>query len=433
MITKRKFYGIVAVIAVAAAGLGVGLAVTAPSPPTVHPVSEVLRPPAHINATCAHDVTQPLGNWLLSVPNGTPGHDTVVKLKKGACYELDGSIWWRGPRNIVLDGNGATIKQETVTEPAPTVGGENNPAIAPYCGSRAFMDDDYTAITTNVLMLSVEGGCDITVENLTIIGRHIGTGTSGTYQPDSFISFYGTQRGLVKSVHMVGPYGDYVTATGLHEAGPTSEYPATDLTVEDCLLTGSGRQGISATGNVHRMTIIRNTFTGAFTTASLFDIEDDAIYPAVSDSDIQIAHNKIEGESYAFLLSAQTGAELERVAFNHNILTGGAQMRIFISPHAFGGTADNSIEIEDNTSQAASTWPGGRAPVNVYNTVDVLVANNVDPRPTYAGTGYPFARFNDGKTDLSCGNTTPGGKAFGAACPSPLPVIAFPTVATLPT
>jgi hypothetical protein len=373
---------------------------------------------------------------LLSVPNGTPGHDSVIKLNSGACYEVNGSIWWRGARNIVLDGNGATIRQKSVAIPDPIVGDRDNPNVAPVCGSNADKNSFYTGITSNVLLLSFEGGCNVTVENLTIHGMHTGIGTTSKYQPDTFITFYGTKRALVDNVTMRGPYGDYVDVSGLHEtAGTSGNVPATDITVEHSTFANAGREGISETNGANRVTIEDNTFEGLFEgTATVFDIEVDVVYRGPVDTDILIAHNAIVGESYAFLLSAQTGAELRRVAFNDNTLTNGAQMRIYIAPHGFGGSVNNSVEVEGNTSEAASTWPD-RSPINVYNTADVLVMGNTDPSPIYAGkpAGRPFAALNNARSDLACSNTTPHGAKMDVTCRRPHVTITPPTPAAMPS
>jgi hypothetical protein len=435
---QRSWFDIGRVLLALACGAALAVALVAASPsPSGNSAGAAAETvyvvPASVNATCKHDVTYALGNWLLSVPNGTPGHDSVAELGKGACYELNGSIWWRGPRFIVLDGNGATIRQESVKVPAPEVGGKDKPKIAPYCGSGAYRNNRYSGIYKTVLMFSVEGGCDITVENLKIDGTHTGTGTTPNLQPDTFLTFYGTQRALVDNVTMSRPYGDYVDASGLHEApGGGGGFPATDVTVEHCTFGGSGRQGISETNGAHRVTIEYNTFYGAADT--VFDDETDVTYKAPIDTDILIAHNQIVGQKYGFLMSAQTGTELQRVAFIDNTLTDGAQMRIYLAPHAFGKGLNNNVEIEGNTSEASSAWPS-RSPVNVFNTVNVLVAGNTDPPPIFAGkpSGRPFAALANAQSDLACGNTTPRGADSDSSCPVQLPEVTPPAVAALPS
>jgi Right handed beta helix region len=433
---KRALVIAIAAVVVAAAAIGIGLGVTSQSSPSASlrvPKGEGYTPPSTINATCSTDDTSQLVSWLYSLPNNQD-KPTRVTFEDGGCYQIDRTMWLRGFDNWIFNGNGATFEQKSVLDFGTAWVGDNNPATAPYCGSTAFMNDRYSAITTNVLMIAMEGGCDVTWENLTIVGEHDSTGgdprPSAHFQPDSFISFYGTQRALVDHVTMRGPYGDYVTIGGFHEApGGGGGYPSTDITIENSNFSDAGRCGVSVTTGGHRITIEHNTFHSAALT--VFDIELDIDYPAPIETDILIADNIIVGQHYGFLLSAQTGSELRRVSFSDNALAEGAEMRIFIAPHAYGGNVNNNIEIENNTSQASSTWPD-RSPVNVLNVEPetVLVSGNVDPLPSYGGTGRPFANIPVGA--LACGNKLPSGKALDGACPKKLPAVTPPALAILP-
>ena len=396
----------------------------------------VFTPPKTINKTCSSDDTEALGTWLLSVPNGTPGHDNIAELAKKACYTVDGEWWWRGAHNIVLDGNGATLKQGPIapTTPWATVGGRNNPTTAPYCGSTAYMNDLYSGITTQPLLLALEGGCDITVENLTIIGTHKQGGDpapSAFYQPASFISLYGAQRVLIDHVTEKGPYGDFVTIDGFHEApGGGGGYPSTDVTIEHCNFSAAGRAGVSETNGAHRVLVEDTAISGA--ALDVFDIEQDVDYAFPVETDIDITHDTISGPHYGYLLSAETGSEVQRVAFTDNKLIDGAQMRILVKPYAPTPGASNSFVVEGNTDRVATTWPVG-SPVIVYNMTpaSVLVADNVDPVPTYGGTGLPFATIPKG--GLACGDTDPlSGEALDSGCPSVLPIVSPPLPPALP-
>lgn len=438
MTRKRKIVAAAVAAAVVAAGIAIPLAVIpSPKPKVTVKAPNVFTPPKTINTTCTADDTQALGTWLLSVPNGTPGHDNIAKLKKGACYEVAGTVWWRGPENIVLNGNGATIKQPLI---APTThwyiaGQRDNPAVKPYCGSSAYQDDLYSADTGQPLLLSVAGGCDITIENLTIDGQHTGAGDPAPdsfYQPASFISLYGAQRVLIDHVTETGPYGDCLTNDGFNQApGGGGGYPSTDVTYEYSSCSAAGRADVSETNGAHRVLVTDSTFSGGG--LDIFDIEQDVTYPSYAEEDIDITHNTIVGQNYGFLVAALTGSEIQRIAFTDNTLTDGAQMRIFIAPHNFGGMINNSITVEGNISKAASSWPN-RSPVNVANLYgpSVLVANNVDPAPQYGGKGYPFATVPKGA--LACGDSDPlAGTALDGACESPLPVVSQPMVPALPS
>jgi hypothetical protein len=125
----------------------------------------------------------------------------------------------------------------------------------------------------------------------------------------------------------------------------------------------------------------------------------------------------------------------QRIAFTDNDLTTGAQMRAWIQPSStFPAGVNNSIVIAGNTDSTPTDWPG-RAPVTVENVTDVLVDGNTDPLPTLGALGEPFAHiYSAGKTgSLACGDQTVAGVATDAVCPSPLPVIAAPIAAVLPT
>jgi hypothetical protein len=439
----RKSRAVVASILaiVLVAGIGVGLALkTSPTPPAAKKLpTNVYAIPKTINDTCAHDVTYAFGKWLLSIPNGTPGHDHIAKLHKGGCYTLAGEIWWRGAQDIVLDGNGATLKQPT---PNPTakpevVGGLNIPTVNPYCGSKLgipYMNSAYSGVTSTVLMVATEGGCDLTFENLKIVGTHPKGGDpspNSFYQPASFIQIDGTQRVLINHVTERGTYGDFVSITGFHEApGGGGGMPSTDVTIENGNFTYAGRTGISETNGAHRVLITKNVFDGAGLT--MFDTEQDVTYPGYAEEDINITGNTITGfGNYGFLYAALTGSEIQRNAFTDNTLTNGAQFRFTMEPHAFGGMINNNFLVAGNTSIASSTWPD-RSPVNIFNVYgpSVLVMDNTDPLPTYGGAGRPFANVPKGA--LACGDVTPTGAALDPACPAVLPVITPPQPAALP-
>lgn len=435
MYVKKRTLALIGAGALALTGLGVGLGEAFIGPSII-----LTSPPASfdgipITTDCSTDDTASFGGWLLTVQNGTPGNPTVVTLASDACYEINGTIWWRGPRDITIAGNGATIRQAEPNPSTPwvTVGGHNDPTVYPYCGSTDYEDSSYSATTTQPLTLVVEGGCDITVSNLTISGDHTAGGDpapNSFYQPASFLTFYGTQRVLVDDVTETGPYGDWIEISGLHEAAAQDgNYPSTDVTVRDSTFTDAGRTGISETNGALRVLISKNTFTGAHLT--LFDIEYDATVNKVIESDINITDNTIHGEDgksgYGDLLSAQTGSELTDVAFTNNTLTGQAQIKMKLAPNATGGVS-GSLLISGNTAQTGSSWPFN--PVTVNGMTNVLVDNNSDP-PDQSGT--PFANLNaSDPTNVACNNVNPVSGLIDATCPSTLPVVAPPAPAQLP-
>jgi hypothetical protein len=429
-------------------------------------------PPVTINTTCATDDTHPLLSWFYSLPQGSPQLPTIVRFSSHACYLVNGELYLRGFRSLYIDGEGATFKQDTprtcpehgnycmgggsVTETDPT----NNPATAPYCGSTAYKND-WSSEDLNVdTMWWFEGGCDITLTDLTIDGTNNGA-PGGPRMQDSFVGFAGTQRALVDDVTMSGPYGDYVDAAQLHEAAPlTSE--ATNVTVTQSSFRGAGRQGFGIIG-ASRVAITDNHIYGA--AATVFDIEIDNPEPIGSheqQDDIDISRNVIVGFNFSYLLSAQTVAEVNRLAFDDNSLIDGAQLRIVIAPWS----KSTDIQIAGNTAQQPSTQPFADVVLKEQHgaTISgVVVRDNTVPIYEYSHTiGQPFVSFdsaNDWVADntlrpveylglryyagsisvrtsdspgVACGDRTSAGARLDPACRTALPAITAPAPPELP-
>jgi Right handed beta helix region len=384
-------------------------------------------------------------NWLYTLPNAKPSR-TIVDFGKG-CYEVDGELWLRDFQNWVFEGG--TIKQ-AVAKPGP-VDTSMMPKSPAYCGSNKFTKPAGTPVKTAVLTFFMEGGCDITFLDMQILGPNVPGKGAGKDIVDTAITFAGTQRGLVDSVTIRNPYGDYVDAQGLHEAPDAGgKFPATDITVENSSFSGSGREAIGII-LASRITVRDNTFYSAAQT--MFDIEFDATCECGHQNDILIADNKIVGQHYAFLLSAATAAEVDRFRFTDNDLVDGAQMRAQIKP----ASQSYNIEIDHNTATGAASWPH-RASIIMTHVNGALVLDNIAPvYPWQAGdtVGGPFARINSGVVSgnkltlvtgvvhqpgslmvaiggaTACGNFSGSGSAIGSACSS-LPSVDAPAGAAAP-
>jgi hypothetical protein len=344
---------------------------SAPRPRTVGPG---YLAPTTINDTCRTDDTVSLVRWLYTLPQGTLGDPTVVQFQPDACYEVDGSMFLRDFHYFVFSGNGATFKQLHVQ-----VGAEFNdsgPDRDAYCGYQGFNNSvwtDFLALKKNTstdIMFFMEGGCEITFENMNFVGTNHGPG-GGPLEQDTFITFAGTDIGLVNDVNMQDPYGDYVDTQSLNEApGPVQrDFPARNITIENSSFSGSGREGLGIV-LVDGVTVTHNIFYSAALT--MFDIEWDST--GGDQSDILIEDNTIVGQDYAFLVAAITGAQIHRFSFADNRLIDGAQLRIYLDP-APGST---DVRVTGNTSNQAATWPW-RATVNVLNVYRVEVDHNVTP------------------------------------------------------
>jgi hypothetical protein len=382
---------------------------SASSSPSTHavPGSESttgISPPSDVNRTCTADDTLTLAAWIGSVKPGN-----VVNLGTG-CYEVDGTMYLRGLRNLIFE-NG-TIRQIAPDDQILGYDGITGPA---YCGSnKNFRNYSYTVQGKFAIPLFFEGGCDITLENMTIRGPNTST-TAGVprLEQNTFITFAGTQQALVRNVKMHGPEGDFVDAQSLHEAtgGVGYEYPAVDITVEHCKLSDSGRQGLSVI-LANRVNYSDNTITNVH--ASVFDIEVDAT--GGYQDDINISHNIIDG-TFAYLLAAETGSSIERLAFVDNVIA--YQMRVIMKPSLSSG----NIEISGNTAKQADTSQDFKAaPIYIFG-------GHVDPSTTeIKNNAFPL---DQGVITVPEGTVICGESGYGA-CPPQAPVKA-PEIATPPS
>lgn len=345
---NRKLIAGIAAVVIAGTGIGIGLAVTSSSAP-VHSARHVVVLPAGINTTCKSDDTKALESYFTSLPVKRAGIETVVNFGSD-CLQVDGTIWIRGFKDLTITGG----RWEQATPVPGDTAVRNNPATAPYCGKQTYRDASYSEPTSRaIIMFWFEGGCDITLSHMTIVGMNPGTG-GGLKQEDTFIQFNGTQRALVDDVTMKGPYGDYVDASSMLECGNCGySYPATDITVENSSFKDSGRQGIGFI-NAVRMWVTHNTFYSAADT--MFDIEVDSL--GGIQWDFNIADNKIVGQHYADLVAAGTGALIERFQFSGNQMIDGGQMRIYVSD----GEPGNNIRIDYNRATAVNSSSGFSRP-----------------------------------------------------------------------
>jgi hypothetical protein len=413
---------------------------------TAPPEASVFVVPSTINSTCRSDVTVPLENWLYTLPQGSPGHDTVVSFVRHGCYVVNGQVYLRGFRDFVFNGNHSTFVQR-----APVIGETTDADLAlrpAYCGYSGWTDPRYTEVQTVAIMWLVEGGCDLTFEDMGVTGTNHAEG-GGSKMQDSFMAFDGAQRVLVDHVWMHGPYGDYIDVQGLHEAPDGGgAYPGEDVNIENSSFWGSGRDGIAVI-LAQRVTVEHNTFYSAADT--IFDLEFDSFTAAGLQSDINIAHNAIVGQHDAFTLAAITSARLQRIAFVDNTLRRGAQLRIDIAP----AQLSNDIVILGNTVSEAATWPG-RPTISVHDATETLIERNTVPMFWWKPGeqfGGPFAQVASGTIErnvfvpesiarqtggilvneggVACSNKTSRGRLLDRMCTTQ-PTVTMPLLALPP-
>jgi hypothetical protein len=404
-----------------------------PSTSTPRPSPQVFVPPASIPDDCSSDAGPALRAWLWSLPRGTPTSPLVVNFPANACYVVNESLYLRGFTNTILNGQGATFRQvvPTVQNIGPL------PTTQPYCGSSVDLQSGATVSTIPIIWW-FEGGCDITISNMRIIGPD-SAGVVGS-QDDSGIQLSGVQRVLIDGVDIEDVDGDFITLTGLHEGsdqagGGVASTPTTDATIRDNTFSRSGRQGITPQ-YVDRVSITGNSFRGV--AATDIDLEADTTGGCACNVDVD--HNTFAGLD-PYLVAGLTGLSIEHFTFSDNVLTDGAQPKIQLAPDL----ASSDIVISGNSGTTASTWPWPS--IGVAYSVDgdsagpldgVQVSGNSFPAPL---NGQPFVLagsqasnvvmsgnvisggtqstsfVNQGSpSNQACGNTAGPGLPLGGAC-----------------
>lgn len=362
-----------------------GAGARATSAPPVYPPGALVVSP-NVTSDCSRDVTQPMMQWLYSLPAGTPSRPVVVRFPQGACYRVDGSLYLRNFRDFVFDGNGSVFRQVSPTfETTPGF----DPASTPYCGSSYTRPGVHAGEPATVTAITwwFEGGCDIVLENLDIEGPNSCTTcnpqVTSRLQVDSGIQLSGVQRALVTRSTVKYVEGDFVTVSGLHEAGGGADYPSTDVSIVGNNFDTSGREGVSNI-YVDRVRIVDNTLRRIG--ATVFDLEGDV--PGGCTCNVDIEHNDISRAS-PYLLAALTGTSVNRFSFSDNRLTDGAAVQMQINANV-----SSDLTIAGNVAGTGSSWqyPSIDLQVGVRGPGTVPLAR-VDVRANrlpYSSNGKPF-------------------------------------------
>jgi hypothetical protein len=310
----------------------------APSPP---PNPAGIAVPASIDATGAANVSDALNAFLASVPDGS----TVV-FKAGGVYRVQPGLRLYSRKNLVLEGNGATIQN---------VGWERS--------ALAFLDGDR-----------------ITVRNLTLLGDNPDAGTAGAYhsggqEGSASVWLTGASNIEIANVTMSGAWGDCLYVN----VGTNNAWSDT-VSVHDSTCTLNGRSGVvvNAGSNV---TIQRVTFDQI--AMYVLNIEPD--YPYQGASNIQFLDNTVGTYTVATqwdcLFVAADG--LAGTSVNGLTISGNA---VAGNPHGYNGKAcglnsDITVSRRQNvvfTNNTTSLPVAG--PALVFSHIDGLtVTGNVQP------------------------------------------------------
>lgn len=187
---------------------------------------------------CSGNVAGVLNSWMASVPN-----NSTIQFASNGCYEAANPIVLTNRTNLIIDGNGSTFKLSTAQGLAGTQG---------------------------LINWAINGGTNITLENMTIQGASTATKTCGaqgcggntTCQPNSAyeyqygIDWMGTNGGTATSVNITNVCGDFIDFSPYCKGSVTARYgcqqgnnvwtqPATNIIINGGTDYIAGRQGMS--------------------------------------------------------------------------------------------------------------------------------------------------------------------------------------------
>ena len=185
------------------------------TPTPARSVNAIMVPPS-IDASGTEDVTQALNAFIADVPDGSS-----IGFDAGGEYRLSRGLTVSGRRNLVLDGNGATL---------------------------AMVGHDRS-------VLAIEGSTDIVLRNLSIEGDNADAGTSDAYHPDGQefshgIAVRGSHGVEILDVAITDVWGD-----GIFIGVPGTAYAdwSSGVWIHDCTIERNGRMGVVVNaGRCHR-------------------------------------------------------------------------------------------------------------------------------------------------------------------------------------
>jgi Right handed beta helix region len=256
---------------------------------TSQPTGRVYSVPASVASDCSGDVTPALSKWISSVPD-----NSTLMLGKGACYRVDGSLAITNRRNLLLEGNGATLK-------ATTKG------------------------TRTRTHFGIDNSENIIVRNLIVKGANPSAGATRAAYDEELEAQHGFNLGGVRRVLLDGVqasdvYGDFVYISSSGQ-GPTRGQPSEHVAVVRSRFTRSGRQGVAIT-SARDVTIRGNAISDV--ARSMFDLEPNTERNAVRD--IRIEQNTTGAAVNFWIASKGAGSQIGDVVVRRNTMrspTGG--------------------------------------------------------------------------------------------------------------
>jgi hypothetical protein len=290
--------------------------------------------PASIDATGATDVTAALNGWIQGVPDGS-----VISFPAKGVYKLGKGIQLGNRRNLVLQGNGATLR-------ASGAGSDNVASL--FVPGYSYPLRHWSGGTSH-----------IAIRDFNLVGNDSTPGVYGSGgEGQAGFRSYATDYLEVSGCKISAVWGD---GFFFHEA--------TNIWIHDNQVASAGRNGVTVISG-SGITAENNTFDkiGYVT----LDVEPNAATEASSNIVFRGNTAGTWGQDFVSVDGQHTGAPIRDITVSGNTVTGSTlSTRI----NNGGGSRLRSIAVTNNTSRVA-----GRGPVLIFAHVDGLtLTGNVQP------------------------------------------------------
>ena len=309
-----------------------GAGASTPSPPPA--LSARITVPSSIDASGATDASAALQNWLNAVPDGS----TVV-FSEGGVYRMDKGLRVSRRRNLIFEGNGATLKSN----------GDATPRSS---------------------LFILAGSTGITVRDFALVGNSPTPGvysTSGEYAHGVYV--LGGRDVEIASVTIRAVWGD----------GVMIENWADSVRFHDSQVVSVGRNGVSITAGSH---VIIEDVAFDKTGGSLLDIEPWQASGGANHVVLRNCTGGTRGENldpaigygYFFAADGAPGSVINDVAVTGNTITGAS-----IAADVTSTTRRTKIVFTNNVSTVPSSGPYNGPILNFAHVDGLTVTGNVQP------------------------------------------------------
>lgn len=305
------------------------------SPGTASAAGRTYRVPASIDRTGTRDVAGRLNSFIRGVPNGS-----TIRFRRGT-YRIDTAIMLDGRRNLVLDGDGATLR-----------GDGCSPGDSMFLLGRA------------------RANSGITIRDFTLRGANPNGGTRSAFRSgcehQMGVAIYGSSDVVITDVAISRVYGECVyVAEG-------SGGWARDITFRNSSCSSTGRSGLAVVAGT-RVTVANVAFDkiGMY----VLNIEPNSsrgggTYVTFRDNNIgTYAHAAQFGDNMVCTNGGADGAPIHHITITRNRVTGGTMRTFMWEPR------NTDIVFTDNVSTVAADGPV----VVIRNADRVTVSGNVQP------------------------------------------------------